>query len=195
MLKKVYITFISLLVFGILGGIFYFTLYRQSSMDLPQDVVMETAYGEEYSFSDLPPKVRLIEFIYINCPDICPATTHKMKQLREKLEADGVFGEKVEFLTITIDPERDTQKALQQYGKAFGIENQKDWVLLRGSEEATQKVADAFDFLYRDPGNGMIIHTTSTYLIDEENHIIEVLGMDKQFDTDDIYKKIMKEIK
>jgi protein SCO1 len=194
-LKKVYITFISLLVLGILGGIFYFTLYRQSSMDLPQDVVMETAYGEEYAFSNLEPKVRLIEFIYINCPDICPATTHKMKQLREKLEAEGVFGEKVEFLTITIDPERDTQKALQQYGKAFEIENEKDWVLLRGSEEATKKVADAFDFLYRDPGNGMIIHSSSTYLIDEENHIIEVLGMDKQFDTEKIYKRIMKEIK
>lgn len=194
MLKKVYITFISLLILGILVGIFYFTLYRQSSMDLPEDVVMETAYGEEFAFSDLAPKVRLIEFIYINCPDICPATTHKMKQLREKLEAEGVFGDKVEFLTITIDPERDTKKALQQYGKAFGIENQTDWVLLRGSDEATQKVAEAFDFLYRDPGNGMIIHTTSTYLIDEENHIIEVLGMDKKFDTEKVFTKIMKEI-
>lgn len=193
-MKKIYITFISLLVLGILGGIFYFTLYRQASMDLPADVVMETAYGEEYVFSELEPKVRLIEFIYINCPDICPATTHKMKQLREKLEAEGVFGDKVEFLTITIDPERDTQKALQQYGKAFGIENQKDWVLLRGSDEATQKVAEAFNFLYRDPGNGMIIHTTSTYLIDEENHIIEILGMDKQFDTEKIFDRIMKEI-
>ncbi|QOR67456.1 SCO family protein [Cytobacillus suaedae] len=193
-MKKLYITFISLLVVGILGGIFYFTLYRQASMDLPEDVVMETAYGEEYVFSELEPKVRLIEFIYINCPDICPATTHKMKQLREKLEAEGVFGDKVEFLTITIDPERDTQHALKQYGKAFGIENQKDWVLLRGSDEATQQVAEAFDFLYRDPGNGMIIHTTSTYLIDEENHIIEVLGMDKQFDTDKVFAKIMKEI-
>ncbi len=193
-MKKIYITFVSLLVLGILGGIFYFTLYRQASMDLPADVVMETAYGEEYVFSELEPKVRLIEFIYINCPDICPATTHKMKQLREKLEAEGVFGDKVEFLTITIDPKRDTQKALQQYGKAFGIENQKDWVLLRGSDEDTQKVAEAFNFLYRDPGNGMIIHSSSTYLIDEENHIIEVLGMDKQFDTEKIFNRIMKEI-
>ena len=163
-------------------------------MELPKDVELETAYGEQYSFNNLTPKVRLVEFIYINCPDICPATTHKMKQLREKLESDGVFGDNVEFLTITVDPKRDTAKALQEYGKVFEIGNEMDWVLLRGSPEDTQKIAEAFKFFYRNPGNGMIIHTTSTYLIDENNKLIETFGMDQAFDVEKLYKQIKKEI-
>ncbi len=33
-----------------------------------------------------------------------------MSKLRKQLEEEGVFGDKVEFITITIDPERDTEE-------------------------------------------------------------------------------------
>ncbi|KHF27213.1 hypothetical protein LR68_03963 [Anoxybacillus sp. BCO1] len=67
---------------------------------------------------------------------------------------------------------------------------------LRGSEEDTKKVADAFDFLYRDPGNGMLIHTTLTYFLDENNRVIATFGMgEKGFDKEKVYKEIVKEAK
>jgi protein SCO1 len=194
-MKKIYITFIVLLVLGIGTGIFYFTEYRQSKMAFPEDVTMETLEGNTYSFKDLPPKVRLLEFMYTNCPDICPNTTFQMKQLKEKLKKEGVFGDQVEFITITIDPKRDTKEVLQQYAKTFDIHEDEGWYLLRGSEEDTLKVADAFDFKYRDPGNGMIIHSSFTYFLDENNRIIEIFGMgEKGFKQDEVYKEIMDHI-
>jgi protein SCO1 len=194
-MKKIYITFIVLLVLGIGTGIFYFTEYRQSEMAFPEDVTMETLEGNTYSFKDLPPKVRLLEFMYTNCPDICPNTTFQMKQLKEKLKKEGVFGDQVEFITITIDPKRDTKEVLQQYAKTFDIHEDEGWYLLRGSEEDTLKVADAFDFKYRDPGNGMIIHSSFTYFLDENNRIIEIFGMgEKGFKQDEVYKEIMDHI-
>jgi protein SCO1 len=194
-MKKIYITFIVLLVLGIGAGIFYFTEYRQSEMAFPEDVTMETLEGNTYSFKDLPPKVRLLEFMYTNCPDICPNTTFQMKQLKEKLKKEGVFGDQVEFITITIDPKRDTKEVLQQYAKTFDIHEDEGWYLLRGSEEDTLKVADAFDFKYRDPGNGMIIHSSFTYFLDENNRIIEIFGMgEKGFKQDEVYKEIMDHI-
>jgi protein SCO1 len=194
-MKKIYFTFIVLLVLGIGTGIFYFTEYRQSEMAFPEDVTMETLEGNTYSFKDLPPKVRLLEFMYTNCPDICPNTTFQMKQLKEKLKKEGVFGDQVEFITITIDPKRDTKEVLQQYAKTFDIHEDEGWYLLRGSEEDTLKVADAFDFKYRDPGNGMIIHSSFTYFLDENNRIIEIFGMgEKGFKQDEVYKEIMDHI-
>lgn len=192
-MKKIYIIFITLLVLGIGAGAYYITEYRQSAMDMPKNVVMEGAYGTTYDFSKLEPKVRLIEFIYTNCPDICPNTTFKMKNIREKLEKEGLFGSKVEFLTITVDPKRDTAQKLRDYGAAFTISDDNGWLLLRGSEKDTKKLADAFDFKYRDPGNGMIIHTSSTYFLDEKNRVVEVFGMgEKGFKQEEVFKKIMK---
>ncbi|MCA1030944.1 SCO family protein [Bacillus timonensis] len=195
-MKKIILTFTALLIIGISAGILYFTVYRESKMELPKDVVMETAFGEEFAFAKMEPKVRLLEFMYINCPDICPTTTYKMKQLREDLKNDGVFGNKVEFITITVDPMRDTQEKLGEYARTFEIGQNEGWHLLRGSEEDTKKVADAFGFLYRDPGNGMLIHSSTTFFINEENEIIEVFGMgEKGFDKEEILKEIRKTLK
>ncbi|MBA4535700.1 SCO family protein [Bacillus aquiflavi] len=195
-MKKLYITFVILLVIGIAAGIYYFTGYRQSKMEFPQEITMETHTGEEYSFKDMPPKVRLLEFMYTNCPDICPNTTFQMKQLRDKLVDDGVFGDKVEFITITIDPYNDTQKVLQDYAAAFEVDKHDGWYLLRGTNDETKKIADKFNFLYRDPGTGYLIHSSSTYLLNEKNRVIEVFGMGEgSFDKDKVYKQIQKELK
>ncbi|MDX8361272.1 SCO family protein [Cytobacillus sp. IB215316] len=193
-MKKLYITFVTLLVLGISSGVFYFSVYKQSGMEFPEDVAMETAYGEPFVFTEMEPKVRLLEFIYTNCPDICPVTTYKMKQLREEFEQEGVFGNKVEFITITIDPAYDTKEVLQEYGKAFELKQGGPWYLLRGSEEDTKKVAEAFEFLYRDPGDGQFIHSAYTYLLDDENNIIEIFGMGEGFDKERVFKRIMRTI-
>ncbi|MCL6617541.1 MAG: SCO family protein, partial [Anoxybacillus ayderensis] len=114
-MKKLYIGFFSLLAICIGIGMFYFSFYRQDKMEFPKDVTMETAWGKPYSFRNMEPKVRLLEFVYTNCPDICPSTSFQMKQLKERLEKDGLFKNKVEFITITIDPTRDTQQVMQTY--------------------------------------------------------------------------------
>lgn len=166
-------------------------------MEFPKDVTMQTAWGKPYAFNNIEPKVRLLEFVYTNCPDICPSTSFQMKQLKERLEKDGLFKKKVEFITITIDPKRDTQQVMQTYANMFGVKSDNEgWIFLRGSEEDTKKVADAFNFLYRDPGNGMLIHTTLTYFLDENNRVIDTFGMgEKGFDKEKVYKEIVKEAK
>ncbi|MBB6176642.1 protein SCO1/2 [Anoxybacillus tengchongensis] len=196
-MKKLYIGFFSLLAICIGIGIFYFSFYRQEKMEFPKDVTMQTAWGKPYAFNNMEPKVRLLEFVYTNCPDICPSTSFQMKQLKERLEKDGLFKTKVEFITITIDPKRDTQQVMQTYANMFGVESDNEgWIFLRGSEEDTKKVADAFNFLYRDPGNGMLIHTTLTYFLDENNRVIDTFGMgEKGFDKEKVYKEIVKEAK
>ncbi|AKM17953.1 SCO family protein [Anoxybacillus geothermalis] len=195
-MRKWYTIAACLVLFGIGAGIFYFTVYKPSAARLPHDVTMETAWGRPYAFGDLPPKVRLVEFIYTNCPDICPNTTMQMAKLRDRLESAGVFGRDVEFITITIDPARDTKEKLQTYARTFGVTGDgQGWVFLRGSEDETKKTADAFDFQYRDPGNGMIVHTALAYLLDRDGRVIEQVGMGtSRFHVDDVYETIMNEL-
>lgn len=195
-MKKIYIIFTSLLIIGISAGVYYLKVVRPGNAELPEDVMMETAFDEEYSFADLPKKARLIEFMYTNCPDVCPVTTLEMSKLRNQLVEEGVFGDKVEFITITIDPKHDTQEVLRDYANRFEVNSSDDgWIFLRGSEEATKKIADSLRFLYRDPGTGDIIHSTYTYFLDENNNLLEQFTMGESFDIDRVYKRIMRTIK
>lgn len=194
-MKKMYIWFTALLVLGIGAGIFYLEVVRPGTAEIPRDITMETAFNEEYSFADLPKKARLIEFMYTRCPDICPVTSLEMSKLRNQLIKEGVFGDKIEFITITIDPERDTPEVLQEYAARFQVTSGDDgWKFLRGSEEDTRKLADSLGFLYRDPGSGEIIHSSWTYFMDENNNLLEKFTMGEDFDTERVYKRIMRTI-
>jgi protein SCO1 len=199
-MKKVYLI-CSLAVFLLItAGISYF-LIRDASSKVPANISLINQNGDSYSFGD-DKKLKLVEFIYTNCPDICPTTTQKMVQLQGDLKNSNVFGKEIEFLTITIDPYHDTPEVIQQYMKAFEIPNSDNWIFLTGDQEnikADQKkireVAESLQFQYKDPGNGQFVHTSFTYLIDENNKFISKFPMGEEFDKQEVYEEIMNEIK
>jgi protein SCO1/2 len=124
-----------------------------------------------------------------------------MVQLKSDLEKNNVFGKEIQFVTITIDPYRDTPEVLQKYMNAFKITNSDNWIFLTGDQEnikADQKkireVAESLQFQYKDPGNGQFVHTSFTYLIDENNKYVSKFPMGEEFDKQEVYEEIMDEI-
>src|SRR5690349_22991539 len=73
--------------------------------------------GKRVSDKDFRGRYMLIYFGYSFCPDVCPTTLAVMAQALEKL---GGRAARVAPIFITIDPERDTPKVLDDYMKAFG---------------------------------------------------------------------------
>ncbi len=192
-MKRIYIIFASLLVLGIGAGVFYLKVIQPGSLKLPNDVVMDTAFDNEYDFGDMPDRARLVEFMYTDCPDVCPITTLEMAKLKSDLEKEGVFGEDVEFLTITIDPEVDTVEVLEQYANNFEVESDEEgWHFLTGNEDDVKKIADSLEFLYRDPGTGDIIHSTEVFFMDENNNLLEKFVMGEAFDREKVFNRIMR---
>ncbi|WP_053363780.1 SCO family protein [Bacillus sp. FJAT-27251] len=198
-MKKIYIICGLIILLGIGSGI-AFLMVRDASAQIPEDITLMTHNQEDYRFGDSK-KIKLVEFIYTHCPDICPTTTQKMNLLKQDLQDEGVFGSKVEFITITIDPYRDTPEIMQKYMEAFEIADDGSWLMLTGDpanikEEQTKirEVADQFQFQYKDPGNGFFVHSTFTYLIDENNKFIKKFPMGEEFNKDEVYEKIMREL-
>jgi protein SCO1/2 len=69
------------------------------------------------------------------------------------------------FVSITTDPDYDSAKKLQAYGKLFGAEK-SHWVFLTGSRQALAKIWKDFGVtVTRLPGDE-IQHTELTTLID-----------------------------
>tara|TARA_B100000959_G_scaffold6546_1_gene6678 strand:+ start:2024 stop:3496 length:1473 start_codon:yes stop_codon:yes gene_type:complete len=80
--------------------------------------------GNPVNLSLYENKIIVVSFLYTTCPDICPALTYQLRKLSEELEED--YGESVEFITITVDPERDTPERLS----SFAANNNADWRFL-----------------------------------------------------------------
>ena len=64
---------------------------------------------------DFEGKVLVINFMFLNCPDICPMTTNSMRMIQEESVKRGI--KNLHFISITFDPERDTVSALRNYAR------------------------------------------------------------------------------
>ncbi|MEG8946155.1 SCO family protein [Rosettibacter firmus] len=122
-------------------------------------------------------KVTLVTMIYTHCPDICPMTTHNMQLVESKLSKDEL--DKVHFVVITFDPNRDTPYVLKKYAEIRDI-NFNRWSLLSGNEQSTKEVLLKFDInaipidsSYDEKGNlsYYFIHTDRISLIDQKGQL------------------------
>ncbi|WP_338452203.1 SCO family protein [Niallia oryzisoli] len=199
-MKRIYILSAIIVIIGITAGISFFVI-RDISAKVPDDISLITMHGEEYTFAESEKRLKLVEFMYTHCPDICPTTTLKMNMLKKDLEKAGVYGKNIQFLTITIDPYRDTPNKMMTYMDTFDIEDDGNWLLLTGDrnnikkdQQEIQELANTFQFQYRDPGDGFYVHSTFVFLIDENNKFIKKFPMGEDFNKDEIFNKIMAEI-
>lgn len=198
-MKKIYLI-CSLAVFlGIAAGISFF-LIRDANATIPTTTLVNQN-GDTFKLGQDHAKLKLVEFIYTHCPDICPTTTQKISLLEKDLEKKGIFGNKIEFITISIDPYRDTPEVLKGYMKGFGINNDGNWMFLTGDKQSIkrdqqkiQEIANSLQFQYKDPGNGQFIHSTYTYLVDKNNKFIAKFPMGNDFNKQEVYSKILDKI-
>jgi protein SCO1/2 len=130
------------------------------------DFELAEADGTVFRMSEQKDNVVLVFFGYANCPDFCPATMAKYKQIAERLGAEA---ENVRFVFVTVDPERDTPEIIANYTDNFNPE----FIGLSGSMEDLQHVwTDYWVFreaqIVEDSELGYLVaHTTRIYVIDK----------------------------
>jgi len=122
-------------------------------------------------------KITILAMVYTHCPDICPMTTHNMHLVEQKLPAD--LKDKVKFVVISFDPNRDTPAVLKKFAEIRDI-SFNNWVLLSGDIQNTKEVMLKFDVkaipadsTYDDNGelSYNVIHTDRISLIDQEGKL------------------------
>ncbi|MED4586369.1 SCO family protein [Brevibacillus choshinensis] len=173
------------LILAIVGvfGYKYMTKVDIPVMKALNDFSLDNINGSTYTFSEGKGKVRLVEFMFTNCPDICPATTYNMSKLQDQLKEKGLFGDKVEFVSITFDPDFDTPEVLQEYAKKFKVD-QSGWQFLRGDAQAVEKVTKDFGMAVMKQPDGSFAHTARMFLVDEDGNMRRAYGMAAEMDME-----------
>lgn len=131
--------------------------------------------GAPVALRDFGGKVVAVTFIYTSCPDICPTLTAEMAKVQTDLGPD--FAAKIVFVSITVDPERDTPAVLKEYAQAFGA-NLAGWTFLTGSAAAISDVAHRYGIFVSKTSDGGVDHTLLTSLVDPRGMLrVQYLGV------------------
>jgi cytochrome oxidase Cu insertion factor (SCO1/SenC/PrrC family) len=122
--------------------------------------------------------VTVLNFIFTRCsvPEMCPASTMKMKKLQALAAKTKI--ENVKFLSITLDPFYDSPAVLKQYAQAYGV-NEESFRFGTADKGVIDDLTRQFGLLRKNDESLTIDHTMRTLMINFRRQIIyQVPGKD-----------------
>jgi protein SCO1/2 len=122
--------------------------------------------GERLTSEDLRGKFVLYTFTYTNCPSPCGDVDVTMQAVQNRLDEVELYGNEVEFVTISVDPERDTPKTLAE--RAALVEAGEAWRFATTKNESVLKdvVGGGFHTFYEKQADGTFILDPGFVLVD-----------------------------
>lgn len=139
-------------------------------------------HGEPFSLDDHQGELTFVFFGYTHCPDFCPATLTEFVDVKDKLGDDAG---QVNFVMVTVDPERDTPERLAEYIEFF---DPSFFGLSMPADETRTVARDwSIEYSYEDAnsqGGYLVNHTVTSYVVDKDGNLRLVYPAG--YDTDDI---------
>jgi protein SCO1 len=159
---------------------------RLPAIGAAPDFTLTSQDGTEVTLGDFRGKVVAVTFIYASCPDVCPLLSDKLARVQDALGPD--FGTKVAFLSITVDPERDTPAVLKEHAEALDADL-AGWSFLTWSKAAIGDVAHRYGVAVTPAAEGQVDHTLLTTLIDRRGTMrVQYLGY--RFDPEEFQRDL-----
>jgi protein SCO1/2 len=133
--------------------------------------------GSDKTISDQTLRGRpfLVYFGYTHCPDVCPTELARISDIL------GKMGDKaIPTLFITVDPERDTPKVMQDYVSSFN----PAVIGLSGSQQAVEATEKTFRVYARKgqsqpDGDYSMDHSSIVYLMDKNGAFVEAFNVER----------------
>jgi protein SCO1/2 len=143
--------------------------------------------GEPVTEAIFREKPSVTLFGFTHCPDVCPTALMEMAGWTEKLGSDA---DKLNFVFVTVDPERDTPDVMRDYVTAFsdriiGItgEPEKVHAMVKDYKIYSRKVA-------LESGDYTMDHTASVILQDAGGNFVGTIARDE--DTEAAMAKLKR---
>ena len=124
--------------------------------DALPDFVLEDQEGRLIRASKLREKPVVISFFFTSCKSICPITAARLVRLQQALASEDV-----EFVSFSIDPERDGTAARHEYAERWAP-GERRWHLLAPSADGLADIATGLGLNGRSTAD---VHTTSLMLL------------------------------
>src|SRR3989304_7228241 len=119
-----------------------------------------------FDLASLKDKWSFLFFGFTHCPDVCPTTLALLARARDNISKSTVGAEDVQFVLISVDPNRDTVGKLGQYVTYFHA----TFLGVTGNDAQIGNLAGQLGAAYQvafTPGmeNYPVYHSTAVFLV------------------------------
>lgn len=125
-------------------------------------------------------KPSAVFFGFTHCPDVCPTT---LSDVSTWIEALGADAERMRFIFVTVDPERDTPQVMDAYVSAFSPRI----VGVTGNPEKVHAMVKDYKIVSRKVptanGDYTMDHTASVLLLDSGGGLVGTIARDESRDA------------
>ncbi len=134
------------------------------------DFTLTDQQGRDFKLSSLRGQRVLVFFGFTHCPDICPATLLKLRQLKQAAPQELAD---VRVVMISVDGDRDSPRLLKEYLSAFW----PDFIGLTGTPAAVRDIAARFPAVFikgippAPGGDYSVQHSSLVYVLDEAGQL------------------------
>jgi protein SCO1 len=135
--------------------------------------------GAQVTDAALAGKPFVMYFGYTYCPDVCPTTLIDLSHWIQKLGPDA---DKLNYVFVTVDPERDTPKVMHDYLSSFD----KHIRGFTGTPDQIAKIAKEYRVYYKkvptDDGDYVMDHSSVIYLMGPRGKFVGLIAYQENDD-------------
>jgi protein SCO1/2 len=141
------------------------TAISAESIFMLQDT-FKTQHNNNFVLASLAGKPTVVGMIFTNCGYACPRLTSDMKRIAEKLKGNR---DKVNFLLVSFDSERDIPKQLQKFANQMELDS--NWILLHGSDETVRTLSVLLNVQFEKDAEGNFSHSNLITVLDKNGSL------------------------
>lgn len=125
--------------------------------------------GRRIRLSQLRGRHQVVALFFSNCEYACPVIVGDMRRIQAALPEP--VREDVDFLLVSLDPERDTPERLRQFRSERGLPT-AHWTLLHGREDDVRELAAVLGIQYRKDSRGQFAHSNVITLLSPDGEVV-----------------------
>jgi protein SCO1/2 len=141
------------------------------------NVALTDQEGKPFSLDRLRGKAVIVSFVYTTCNGTCPATTASLARVQKALKQANLWGRRVEFVSISLDPARDSPAVLASYARLYNADLSA-WHFLTGEPERVAEVIAAWGMWAKFGPSGTLDHPSRIFLVDPEGRQREIYNLE-----------------
>ncbi|SCX27891.1 protein SCO1/2 [Nitrosomonas eutropha] len=155
---------------------------RETPRSVP-DWRLQNQDAETFRIQDWHGHFIVVDFIYTSCPDVCLILSGNLKTLQKDFSTEEK-SDKLRFLSISFDPEKDTPQRLKEYLHHFSADF-RYWMAARPINPSQKEaILDFFKVIVIPDEYGGYTHSAGYHIINPDGKLVAIFGIEQ---TDELH--------
>lgn len=137
----------------------------------PSDLVSLVDQEERpFALQKLKGRTLVVSFIFTQCQTSCPLQVQALSGVQRALSP--ALSKRVQFVSFSIDPERDTPLVMAQYAAAMGV-SLDNWSFVTGHPQELSWLHQHFGAQVKRLSGDQLDHRVAVYLLDADGQFAQ----------------------